>query len=136
MNKYLPFIAALLMMGCHADLHNKNPRDSLKIAKQTVAKSSNQANAKVREATDTALSNKIIGIWAGEGDLNATFQVTEKTFYYPDQSSKFNYNLFKDSVVIHYDSYNDTFKVDTKGKDTLILSNKTDGKSVFHRFKD
>lgn len=136
MNKYLSFIAALLIVGCRADLHNKNTSDSLKGQKQPDTKTSKQSHIEVEGQTDTALSSKIIGIWAGEGDLNATFQIDKKTIYYPDESSKFNYNLFKDSVIIHYDSYNDTFKVDIKDTNALILSNKRDGKSVFHKFKD
>ena len=84
---------------------------------------------------DTNLTRQILGIWAAKDDLNAAFEINNHDFYYPDQSSNYNYTIFKDSLVIDYKNYRDTFKVETKGIDTLILSNKSDGRNVFHRFK-
>jgi len=82
-----------------------------------------------------SLAPQILGMWAGKDDLNAMFEINNHDFYYPDQSSIYKYTIFKDSLVIDYKDYRDTFKIETKGNDTLILSNKSDGRQVFHRFK-
>ncbi len=84
---------------------------------------------------NTNLVRQIFGIWAAKDELNATFEINTHYFYYPDQSSNYKYNIVNDSLVIDYKDYRDTFKIETKGNDTLILSNKTDGRQVFHRFK-
>ena len=81
------------------------------------------------------LARQILGIWAGKNDLNAIFEINKDNIYYPDQSSGYIYYIAKDLLVIDYKAYRDTFKIETKGNDTLILSNKSDGRQVFHRFK-
>jgi hypothetical protein len=126
MNKYLASISIILMASCNqVPPVKKGKTESLKSNTSQHSKSPNRAP-----------SLSILGFWAAEGDQNATFVINKTTFNYPDQLADFKYDILKDSVIIHYDGYNDTFKVGKRGLDTLILSNKRDGKTVFHRFKD
>ncbi|MBS4042287.1 MAG: hypothetical protein KGZ59_00525 [Chitinophagaceae bacterium] len=83
---------------------------------------------------DTSLANRILGIWALIGQDNASFDIQKNKIYYPEYSKSYKYQMKKNSLTIKYDDYIDSFLVETKGSDTLILIAE-DEKQVYYRFK-
>jgi hypothetical protein len=84
-------------------------------------------------ATREGKSN-ILGIWAADGDDNATFIIDKDSMIYPDHGASFAYRLVNDSLYVKYVDYTGRYLVTTKGSDTLIL--KGDEQEVFYRFKN
>lgn len=72
------------------------------------------------------------GVWAGMGDEDAAFLITDSTIEYPEHGS-YSYRLVGDSIEIQYDGYEMSFHISTKGGDTLVMS--ADTRQVFYRFK-
>jgi hypothetical protein len=72
------------------------------------------------------------GVWAGVGDENAAFLITDSTIEYPEHGS-YSYRLVGDSIAIQYDGYEMRFEAKLKGADTLLMSGDT--RQVFYRFK-
>jgi len=87
----------------------------------------------VNQRAPAAAMPDLLGIWAGSGDQNASFEIRESTIFYPDGSKEYNYELKDDSIRIIYDNYKPVFKVSMKGTDTLIFEEHE--RQVFHRFK-
>lgn len=78
----------------------------------------------------------LTGIWVKENDDNPAFEINQDSVYYPDHAASYPYETSRDSIMIHYKGFTDTFKSQLKGNDTLILSNKADGKHIYHRYKN
>ncbi len=78
----------------------------------------------------------LTGIWIKENDDNPAFEINQDSVYYPDHAASYPYETSGDSILIHYQGFTDTFKSQLKGNDTLILSNKADGKHVYRRYKN
>ena len=84
----------------------------------------------------TVAATGLAGIWAKAGDDNPAFEINQDSIYYPDHAASYPYDKNGDSVLIHYKGFIDTFKSELKGNDTLILSNKPDGRHVYYRYKN
>jgi hypothetical protein len=78
----------------------------------------------------------LTGIWVKENDDNPAFEINQDSVFYPDHAASYPYETSGDSIMIHYKGFTDTFKSQLKSNDTLILSNKVDGKHVYHRYKN
>lgn len=78
----------------------------------------------------------LTGIWVKENDDNPAFEIRQDSVYYPDHAASYPYETSGDSIMIHYKDFTDTFRSQLKSNDTLILSNKVDGKRVYHRYKN
>ena len=76
----------------------------------------------------------LLGVWAGTGDQNASFEIQESTISYPDGSKEYKYTLEHDSIKIKYGNYEGAFAVKMNGTDTLIFDGHE--RQVLHRFKD
>jgi len=87
-------------------------------------------------AAATVPATGLTGIWSKEGDDNPAFEINQDSVYYPDHAASYPYETGRDSIMIHYKDFIDTFKSELKGNDTLVLSNKVDGKHVYHRYKN
>jgi hypothetical protein len=94
------------------------------------------------KATNTSATGKTLpttgltGIWVKENDDNPAFEIKRDSVYYPDHAAPYPYETSADSIMIHYKGFTDTFKSQLKSNDTLILSNKLNGKHVYHRYKN
>jgi hypothetical protein len=88
------------------------------------------------KAAATVPATGLTGIWSKEGDDNPAFEINQDSVYYPDHAASYPYETSNDSLMIHYKGFTDTFKSELRGNDTLILSNKVDGKHVYHRYKN
>ncbi len=109
-----------LFIGCKP---NKSPGDAAN-------------SVTVANTTAAAPKTGITGIWSKEGDDNPAFEINKDSVYYPDHAASYPYETSRDSLMIHYKGFTDTFKSELRGIDTLILSNKVDGKHVYHRYKN
>ena len=88
-------------------------------------------------ATGNAIpTTGLTGIWVKENDDNPAFEIKQDSVYYPDHAASYPFETSGDSIMIHYKGFTDTFKSQLKSNDTLILSNKVDGKHVYHRYKN
>jgi hypothetical protein len=84
----------------------------------------------------TTVATGLIGIWSKAGDDNPAFEINQDSIFYPGHAASYPYNRNGDSVLIHYKDFIDTFKSEFRGNDTLILSNKSDGRHVYYRYKN
>ena len=109
-----------LFMACK---FNKSPNTN---ADSTTAKSA----ATGKPATG------LTGIWVKESNDNPAFEIKQDSIYYPDHATSYPYETSGDSIMIHYKGFTDTLKSQLKSNDTLILSNKADGRHVYHRYKN
>jgi hypothetical protein len=135
--RYLILGFCSCLLSCGQKQSDVNASDSLKVERRTEKEPLKAARVEVKHVRDPSLPAIILGDWAQKQDVRVRFQISKKTIYFPDDDAGFRYDLFNDSVVIHFESsFDDTLKIEIKGKDTLILSNKMEGKSVYHRFKE
>ncbi|MFI5161290.1 MAG: hypothetical protein ACHQHN_08430 [Sphingobacteriales bacterium] len=116
---YLSF--CVLFAACK---FNKTPATTTDTTKSTAA------------TGKTTVATGIIGIWAKQGHDNPAFEINQDNIYYPDHAASYPYDKYGDSVLIHYKAFTDTFKSEFKGNDTLILSNKSDGRHIYYRYKN
>jgi hypothetical protein len=74
------------------------------------------------------------GIWALQGEPNASFEIGIDSIYYVDQFKSFPYKIYKDSMKITYDSYELAFRFKMIGNDTLVFEGHE--RQLYHRFSD
>ena len=91
--------------------------------------------------SDKALMNKdVIGVWWDANDKDAscaTFMITESTIIYPDQEGKsdYKYKVNNDSLIIYFEGYNSSSKIEKLRNDTLILIT-DNNKMTFYKTKE
>ena len=97
---------------------------------------SGKSSAKTKnKSLDGKSLEKLIGIWADTAGGNAAFEIDKKTFYYPDNGDNYNYKIIGDSIQVHYDGFFQSYALQFKGNDTLILKG-ADSVSTFYRIKE
>ena len=90
-------------------------------------------------AHTTIDKSKLLGAWWNSNDKDAphaSFAINDSTIFYPDQEeqSEFKYQIKGDSLVIYFDGFINTSKIDKLTNDLLELT--TDGeKSTFMKSK-
>ena len=77
-------------------------------------------------STNKPVAKELLGIWwnANEKDApTASFDIKEKTIYYPDQAglSEFKYKIEKDSLIIYFNGFVSSSKISKLRNDSLEL---------------
>ena len=54
----------------------------------------------------------ILGIWTDGQTENATFEIDKDSIYYVDSFQKFKYQIFGDSILIKFDGFDNTSKIE------------------------
>ena len=93
--------------------------------------SGQNTNLKNESKQPKSLTNKpfvkeLIGVWwnANEKDApTASFDIKENTIYYPDQEmqSEFKYQIEQDSLIIYFDGFVSSSKINKLRNDSLEL---------------
>jgi hypothetical protein len=102
-------------------------------------KNKKDASAQSITTNTTVDKPKILGIWWNSNDKDAphaSFAINDSTIFYPDQEgqSEFKYQIKGDSLVIYFDGFVNSSKIDKLTGDLLELT--TDGeKSTFMKSK-
>ncbi|SDP55466.1 hypothetical protein SAMN05428975_1777 [Mucilaginibacter sp. OK268] len=82
-----------------------------------------------------SLAKKMLGSWAIDTTDGVTLIIDKKKFTYPDNDTSYSYKFIGDSVNINYGDFRESFKMELKGNDSLLMGNITNGTSVFVRVK-
>jgi hypothetical protein len=87
------------------------------------------------EKSNNTTRNAVLGVWALPGDQNASFDIQKDRIIYIEDTMHYKYEIIKDSIRFDYGRYKVIYKVELKGKDTLVLTGRRDT-IVYYRFKD
>jgi len=77
----------------------------------------------------------ILGIWTDGQTENATFEIDKDSIYYVDSFQKFKYQIFGDSILIKFDGFDNTSKIEKVTNDSLILRQGNE-RMIFWKFKE
>jgi hypothetical protein len=133
MKRHLFYLTTLLIVACkNAPTRNIPPVDRGLDTLEASSKIHLDANTTI--VGNSNKTSELVGIWALGDTVNASFEISKTTFYYPENNQYFKYQLVKDSIKVKYDGFNESFAYKLKGRDTLIL-NGAYGMQVFKRRK-
>ncbi|MBB6127118.1 putative periplasmic lipoprotein [Mucilaginibacter lappiensis] len=137
MKRYFYLLAiVLLMASCKSNKAGKIVKadtDSVK-TQQTVQVVQQQKTDPVQDQ-HSSLAKNMLGSWSADTTDGVTLIIDKKKFTYPDNDTSYSYKFIGDSVNINYGDFKESFKMELKGKDSLLMGNVTNGTSVFFRVK-
>jgi len=126
------FLSLLVLCSC-----SSSPRDQ----KDKTEITNNEKGISAQNVTTNTIidKSKLLGVWWNSNEKDsphASFAINDSTIFYPDQEdqSEFKYQIKGDSLVIYFDGFINTSKIDKLTNDLLELT--TDGeKSTFMKSK-